>query len=97
MFFRQKQHLTSFDFIIGLGTPAGIAVDTVTSHLYIVDSSKNRIIVCNSYGDVCVVIQESLSTPKDIVIIHKHRYVHICKLGTEIEPYNMTKKFMIIL
>ena len=64
-----------FFFIIGLGSPAGIAVDTVTTHLYIVDSSKNRIIVCNSYGDICVIIQENLSTPEDIVIIHKHRYV----------------------
>ena len=74
----QKQHLIFFFFfffIIGLGSPAGIAVDTVTTHLYIVDSSKNRIIVCNSYGDICVIIQENLSTPEDIVIIHKHRYV----------------------
>ncbi|XP_071154094.1 vitellogenin receptor-like isoform X3 [Mytilus edulis] len=65
----------------GIESPRGITVDAVTHHLYIVDSSRNKIIVCDEYGEVCTVIQEDLHTPEDILIVYKHRILIWSEVG----------------
>ncbi|XP_053391394.1 low-density lipoprotein receptor-like [Mercenaria mercenaria] len=77
----QREPLATID--TGVENVTSVAVDWVTSNIYMVDSAAGTIVVCSWKGDNCAVLVSDLNCPYSVLVNVKSRKLLWSEWGSE--------------